>query len=138
MNLKLICKLPKEIEDIIYEYMPINIRILLNKTNYVLYRDEYIYYKFNNGRENPYIFKRKPLYKKYVNNIIKKDMYFIMKFIYKSNNEIWKSRYRIHDKHIRGIRRYKNELNYYKALSRDYKSNKCLNILLFDLNSVYV
>ena len=52
--------LPNELIYIIYDFIPINIFILLNKLNYILYRNEYIHIKFNNGRDNPYIYKRKP------------------------------------------------------------------------------
>ncbi len=123
--------LPTELTYIIYDFLPINIRILLNKLNYILYREEYIYLKFNNGRDNPYVYKRKPMYKKYINRIIKYDLNYIMSFLYNENKNIWSSRYRVTDMGLNFIKHHKNELSYYKSLCKEYKSNKCMDILIY-------
>ena len=67
--------LPREIIDIIKEYMDIRLLIFTNKTNYLLYHYTIKHYIFN--------------YEYYTRNIIKRDFQFVFEQIVRENYNKW-------------------------------------------------
>ena len=108
----LINKLPHELCDIIYYYLPIPVILRVTKSNYSRYYYEYIFLKIRNHityARNIICFDNSFTFSHYV-NCCKKNIFLKKKINYKGK------------KYFALVDLYKNLCNY-------YESNKCKNII---------
>jgi hypothetical protein len=117
-NLELIKKLPEEIEDIIKEFLPISLLVLLNKHFYIKHHKNVKKY-ISSGQ-----------YDNYIRDMLRRDNDFVFSFLLKENVNIWIN-----------IKKYKysgtNYGNYICFVDKfciDNESTKCRTVLLDFLN----
>lgn len=101
--------LPTEMIDIIKGYIPISVRILLNKTQYLLYHP-IIYYAAGDN---------------YVRHIVRDDHSFVFEQIAKERKKQWK--YQKKYKYKNNI--YKNYIHFLSAFCIENQATGCRNIL---------
>ena len=114
--------LPDELKRLIFEFIQIKVKIILNKFFYIsLFDKHYIYLKHSicNG------IYRKFSFNTYIERLIKNDCNFIFKLMIKKEIFIWgnKKRYKYKGKN------YKNYISFLKYLCIKNESNRCYNII---------
>ena len=120
MSIDILNNLPIEILDIIFNYLkPANL-IFLNK---------YYYEKYNFLIEKIFFKGKIQKYHSYIRNIVREDAIFIFKYCVKKNFNNWLLNTNFKYKNII----YINYINYLIELATIYKSNKCCELLKYNL-----
>jgi len=112
MNLLFINKLPRELKDLIFKYLPSKTLICLNKTYYEYYHSIL------------YLNLTKTRMESYVRFLIKKDLQYPFQTLYYENIFVWKTK----------KSQYNNKKGKYlihlHTLCIQYKSQKCRKVLI--------
>ena len=106
----------------IYDYIPYNVLLVLNKTYYNRYYNEHINYIKNTICKGKY---KLFTYDTYIHKIIKKDMFFLFNKLYSLEHKRWERKYKYKYKN----KVFKRYIDFLKYLSIKNKSQKCLNIM---------
>jgi hypothetical protein len=104
-------KIPDVLLLIIYSYLPVKVKILLNKNYYNMY-----HYKFYD-----YILSRD--IESYIRDIIRRDLFFVFKYILNENYQRWTNKIKNY-KYKNLV--YKNYLYFIKDFCIEQDSVKCL------------
>tara|TARA_A100001035_G_C27567400_1_gene401468 strand:+ start:57 stop:437 length:381 start_codon:yes stop_codon:yes gene_type:complete len=120
----LINNLPDELKMLIYNYIPINVKINLSKKIYINYYDEHYEHIKTILCKGVY---RRFSFNTYVEKIIKKDLSFLFTNIIKKESRIWgkKKKYKYKGKN------YKNYIDFLKELCQKNESTRCLNLIKY-------
>ena len=116
--------LSHDLINYIYDYIPYNILLILNKTYYNRYYNHRINYIKNTickGKNKLFT------YDTYIHRIVKNDMIFIFEKLYIMEHERWERKSKKKYKYKNKI--FKKYIDFLKYLSIKHKSQKCLNIM---------
>tara|TARA_Y100000389_G_C17191350_1_gene379011 strand:- start:247 stop:582 length:336 start_codon:yes stop_codon:yes gene_type:complete len=100
---------PKNIFELILNFLPYNVKYLLNKTYYKKYHKFASFFRGDG----------------YIKFVIRNDMTFIFNELLNTNIEKWEKKKKIMYKN----KKYMSFIKYINQLLIEYKSNKCRNIL---------
>tara|TARA_B100001057_G_scaffold500963_1_gene619285 strand:- start:15654 stop:16082 length:429 start_codon:yes stop_codon:yes gene_type:complete len=121
MNIDILDNLPHEILDIIFMYLkPANL-IFLNK---------YYYEKYNFMIEKIFFKGEIQRYHSYIRDIVREDAIFVFKYITKNKFNTWLLNTNFKYKNVI----YINYINYLIHLATIYNSNKCCELLKYNLS----
>jgi len=104
--------LPKELIDIIKEYIPKHILAFLNKQNYVLYHS--------------FVRSKIPMYENFIRDTIRRDHVFVFEFIVNENINKWINNKNYNYKNMV----YSNYLTFVTQFCIDNNSDKCKNFFV--------
>lgn len=109
-------ELPNDILNHIMTYIPCEIKLLLNRLEYIKHHNNVIYRQLKLSNV---------LFDNYIKYILKNDLYFVFNQLLNDNFQKW-----IHMKNYRiiGIK-FKNYLYFLIYLSKENNANKCLDII---------
>ena len=120
----LINNLPYDLKNIIYDYIPLNVKIRLSKKMYIYNYNEYHEYIKTKICKGVY---RRFTFNTYVEKVIKNDASFIFENIMKKEAFIWgkKKKYNYKGK------KYKSYIDFLKELCQKNESTRCLNLIKY-------
>jgi hypothetical protein len=114
-------KLPEDIINHIYTFIPLHILCNLSATNYEKYNKEHLDYLYSIS----YVvlkLNKKFTFDTYVRFLIKNDYYYVFQFVLNDNIKRWKRMKKTRYKNFN----YKSKLLFYSFYCIECKSNKCL------------
>lgn len=120
----LINKLPDDLKIIIYDYIPLHVKVKFSKKMYIDNYSKYHEFIKTNICKGVY---RRFTFNTYVEKIIKSDSSFIFENVIKKEAIVWnkKKRYKYKGK------KYKSYIDFLKELCQKNESTRCLNLIKY-------